>query len=113
MLPLVQVIIRNGRQSSNPLWKLMIINVMLVDQYIVLSTVLRPLLLVHRAFPSKYIEDFDPFLLLDEFGPMVLSPGEAKGAPDHPHRGFETVTYMLSGQFEHKDSQIFSGDMHL
>lgn len=68
--------------------------------------------LVHRAFPSKYIEDFDPFLLLDEFGPMVLSPGEAKGAPDHPHRGFETVTYMLSGQFEHKDSQGNKGKLN-
>jgi redox-sensitive bicupin YhaK (pirin superfamily) len=60
--------------------------------------------LVHRAFPSENIEDFDPFLLLDEFGPINLAPGEAKGAPDHPHKGFETVTYMLDGQFEHKDS---------
>jgi quercetin 2,3-dioxygenase len=60
--------------------------------------------LVYRSFPSKYIEDLDPFLLLDEFGPMDLAPGEAKGAPDHPHRGFEIVTYMLSGKFEHKDS---------
>jgi redox-sensitive bicupin YhaK (pirin superfamily) len=40
---------------------------------------------------------------------MQCAPGEAKGAPDHPHRGFETVTYMLSGRFEHKDSQGHSG----
>jgi redox-sensitive bicupin YhaK (pirin superfamily) len=46
----------------------------------------------------------DPFLLLDEMGPADYGPGEAKGAPDHPHRGFETVTYMLEGQFEHEDS---------
>ena len=51
----------------------------------------------------------DPFLLLDEIGPINLSPREAKGAPDHPHRGFETVTYMLEGQFEHKDSRGNAG----
>lgn len=60
--------------------------------------------LVHRPFPSRTLLDFDPFLLLDEMGPMDNAPGQAKGAPDHPHRGFETVTYMLSGCFEHKDS---------
>jgi redox-sensitive bicupin YhaK (pirin superfamily) len=53
--------------------------------------------------------DFDPFLLLDEMGPVDYAPGEAKGAPDHPHRGFETVTYMLEGQFSHKDSAGHSG----
>jgi hypothetical protein len=46
----------------------------------------------------------DPFLLLDEMGPAEYGPGEAVGAPDHPHRGFETVTYMLEGEFEHEDS---------
>jgi redox-sensitive bicupin YhaK (pirin superfamily) len=46
----------------------------------------------------------DPFLLLDEMGPAEYAPGEAVGAPDHPHRGFETVTYMLDGEFEHEDS---------
>src|SRR5213078_1890866 len=60
--------------------------------------------LVHRPFPSDTLSDFDPFLLLDEMGPMKIGPGEAKGAPDHPHRGFETVTYMLAGAMEHKDS---------
>jgi redox-sensitive bicupin YhaK (pirin superfamily) len=49
-------------------------------------------------------------------GPMDVAPGEAKGAPDHPHRGFETVTYMLSGEMQHKDSaghagQLRSGDV--
>jgi len=42
-------------------------------------------------------------------GPIEISSGEAKGAPDHPHRGFETVTYMIDGVFEHKDSQGHSG----
>ena len=65
--------------------------------------------LVHRPFPTRALADFDPFLLLDEMGPMDLKPGEAKGAPDHPHRGFETVTYMLSGRFEHKDSHGHAG----
>src|SRR6266516_5628787 len=65
--------------------------------------------LVHRPFPSGTLSDFDPFLLLDEMGPMDVRPGEAKGAPDHPHRGFETVTYMLSGDMEHKDSSGHAG----
>jgi hypothetical protein len=42
-------------------------------------------------------------------GPKEYGPGEAKGAPDHPHRGFETVTYMLEGAFEHKDSHGHQG----
>jgi redox-sensitive bicupin YhaK (pirin superfamily) len=65
--------------------------------------------LVRRPFPREGFSFFDPFLLLDEMGPMDLAPGEAKGAPDHPHRGFETVTYMLSGRMEHKDSQGNAG----
>src|SRR4051794_18821837 len=65
--------------------------------------------LVRRPFPRSGFSFFDPFLLLDEMGPMDLAPGEAKGAPDHPHRGFETVTYMLSGRMEHKDSQGNAG----
>jgi len=44
-------------------------------------------------------------------GPKDWKPGEAKGAPDHPHRGFETVTYMLEGKFEHKDSRGNSGKL--
>jgi redox-sensitive bicupin YhaK (pirin superfamily) len=65
--------------------------------------------LVHRPFPTRALSDFDPFLLLDEMGPMDLGPGEARGAPDHPHRGFETVTYMLEGVFEHRDSAGHAG----
>jgi redox-sensitive bicupin YhaK (pirin superfamily) len=61
--------------------------------------------LVHRPFPTSALDHFDPFLLLDEMGPMDLGAGEAKGAPDHPHRGFETVTYLLSGRMEHGDSK--------
>jgi redox-sensitive bicupin YhaK (pirin superfamily) len=61
--------------------------------------------IVNRPFPTNALLDFDPFLLLDEMGPKNWKPGEAKGAPDHPHRGFETVTYMLEGRFEHKDSR--------
>jgi len=65
--------------------------------------------LVRRPFPKASFSEFDPFLLLDEMGPMDLAPGEAKGAPDHPHRGFETVTYLLSGDMEHKDSRGHAG----
>lgn len=68
--------------------------------------------LVHRPFPTRALMDFDPFLLLDEMGPMDLAPGEAKGAPDHPHRGFETVTYLLSGSFQHEDSAGHAGKLH-
>ena len=60
--------------------------------------------LVHRPFPSLALPDMDPFLLLDEMGPVDVGPREAKGAPDPPHRGFETVTYMLDGAMVHEDS---------
>ncbi|HEU0202769.1 MAG TPA: pirin family protein [Burkholderiaceae bacterium] len=59
---------------------------------------------VRRPFPGAAFDQLDPFLLLDEMGPAEYAPGEAVGAPDHPHRGFETVTYMLDGEFEHEDS---------
>ena len=64
---------------------------------------------VHRPFPTQRLDHLDPFLLLDEMGPMELGPGEAEGAPDHPHRGFETVTYLLEGEFVHADSQGHTG----
>ncbi len=60
--------------------------------------------MVRRPFPAAELNAFDPFLLIDEMGPVTYKPGEAVGAPDHPHRGFETVTYMLEGEMEHKDS---------
>jgi Pirin-related protein len=59
---------------------------------------------VRRPFPTPRLSLVDPFLLLDEMGPVELAPGQGKGAPDHPHRGFETVTYMISGATEHEDS---------
>jgi quercetin 2,3-dioxygenase len=59
---------------------------------------------VRRAFPTNALEDIDPFLLLDHLGPKQFGPGEATGFPDHPHRGFETVTYVLEGAMEHRDS---------
>jgi redox-sensitive bicupin YhaK (pirin superfamily) len=59
---------------------------------------------VRRPFPSQELALADPFLLLDHMGAVEYAPGEAKGAPWHPHRGFETVTYMIDGAFEHTDS---------
>ena len=59
---------------------------------------------VRRPFPTAQLDQIDPFLLLDEMGPAEYAPGEAVGAPSHPHRGFETVTYMLSGSMVHEDS---------
>lgn len=59
---------------------------------------------IRRAFPTYALTDLDPFLLLDHLGPITFQPGEAKGFPDHPHRGFETVTYVLEGAMQHRDS---------
>ncbi|MEM8925666.1 MAG: pirin family protein [Actinomycetota bacterium] len=59
---------------------------------------------VNRPFPSPSLALLDPFLLLDEMAPVEVPPGEAVGAPAHPHRGFETVTYILQGEVEHRDS---------
>jgi redox-sensitive bicupin YhaK (pirin superfamily) len=60
--------------------------------------------LVHRPIPARGIEQVDPFLLIDELGPSDVEPGKAIGAPDHPHKGFEVITYTLSGEWEHLDS---------
>ncbi|HET9141497.1 pirin family protein [Actinophytocola sp.] len=59
---------------------------------------------VRRPFPGVDLSLADPFLLLDHMGAVEYGPGEAKGAPWHPHRGFETVTYMIDGAFQHTDS---------
>ncbi|MGH8129044.1 MAG: pirin family protein [Gammaproteobacteria bacterium] len=67
--------------------------------------------IVRRPFPTAGLDGVDPFLLIDEMGPADYGPGEAVGAPDHPHRGFETVTYMLEGAFEHEDSAGHRGKL--
>ncbi|MGW5054225.1 pirin family protein [Actinokineospora sp. NPDC004072] len=59
---------------------------------------------VRRPFPGVDLAMADPFLLLDHMGAVEYAPGEAKGAPWHPHRGFETVTYMIDGAMQHTDS---------
>ena len=59
---------------------------------------------VRRPFPGPGVELVDPFLLLDQMGPVDHGPGEAIGTPVHPHRGFETVTYLLDGELQHRDS---------
>ncbi len=61
-------------------------------------------MVIHRAFPGSRVSEIDPFLLLDEMGPVTLRAGSETGFPDHPHRGFETVTYLLQGEMEHRDS---------
>jgi len=59
---------------------------------------------VRRAFAGVDLADLDPFVHLDQMGEVEYAPGEPKGTPWHPHRGFETVTYMIDGTFEHQDS---------
>jgi len=59
---------------------------------------------VRRAFAGVDLTDLDPFVHMDQMGEVEYAPGEPKGTPWHPHRGFETVTYMLDGIFEHQDS---------
>ena len=71
---------------------------------------------VRRPFPVHGLSYVDPFLLIDEMGPVDYAPGKAIGAPDHPHRGFETVTYIMDGEMQHEDSHghrgsIRSGDV--
>ncbi len=66
---------------------------------------------VRRPFPTGSLREVDPFLLLDHMGPVKWRPGEAIGAPEHPHKGFETVTYLLEGEMEHKDSSGHSGKL--
>jgi quercetin 2,3-dioxygenase len=66
-------------------------------------------MVVRRAFPTQQLGRLDPFLVLDEMGPLELPPASRAGFPDHPHRGFETVTYVLDGEFEHRDSHGNAG----
>jgi len=59
---------------------------------------------VRRAFAGIDMSDLDPFVHMDQMGEVDYGPGEPKGTPWHPHRGFETVTYMIDGTFLHQDS---------
>ena len=59
---------------------------------------------VRRAFAGVELGLLDPFVHLDQMGEVEYAPGEPKGTPWHPHRGFETVTYMIDGILEHQDS---------
>jgi redox-sensitive bicupin YhaK (pirin superfamily) len=59
---------------------------------------------VRRAFAGMSLKDLDPFVHMDQMGEVNYAPGEPKGTPWHPHRGFETVTYMIDGTFQHQDS---------
>jgi quercetin 2,3-dioxygenase len=66
---------------------------------------------VRRPFPTARLLQVDPFLLLDHLGPVQWGPGQGIGAPDHPHHGFETVTYLLSGEMQHRDSAGHRGKL--
>lgn len=59
---------------------------------------------VRRAFAGVDPRDLDPFIHMDQMGEVHYAPGEPKGTPWHPHRGFETFTYLIDGQFQHQDS---------
>jgi redox-sensitive bicupin YhaK (pirin superfamily) len=59
---------------------------------------------VRRAFAGVPLHELDPFVHMDQMGEVEYAPGEPKGTPWHPHRGFETVTYMMDGTFQHQDS---------
>ncbi|SCF42153.1 Pirin [Micromonospora echinospora] len=59
---------------------------------------------VRRAFAGVPVSELDPFLHLDQMGEVEYAPGEPKGTAWHPHRGFETVTYIIDGVFDHQDS---------
>ena len=59
---------------------------------------------VRRAFAGINYRHLDPFIMMDQMGEVEYAPGEPKGTPWHPHRGFETVTYIIDGIFDHQDS---------
>ena len=67
---------------------------------------------VRRPFPSAGVSHLGgTFLMLDHLGPTHYAPGEALGAPNHPHRGFQTVTYLLAGSMQHRDSANGAGQL--
>ncbi|HEX7168268.1 MAG TPA: pirin family protein [Acidimicrobiales bacterium] len=59
---------------------------------------------VRRAFAGVPLADLDPFIHMDQMGEVDYGPGEPRGTAWHPHRGFETVTYIIDGTFQHQDS---------
>jgi quercetin 2,3-dioxygenase len=59
---------------------------------------------VRRAFAGVDLSLIDPFIMMDQMGEVEYAPGEPKGTAWHPHRGFETVTYMIDGVFDHQDN---------
>jgi redox-sensitive bicupin YhaK (pirin superfamily) len=59
---------------------------------------------VRRAFAGIDLQHLDPFIMMDQMGEVEYAPGEPKGTSWHPHRGFETVTYIIDGTFDHQDS---------
>jgi redox-sensitive bicupin YhaK (pirin superfamily) len=66
---------------------------------------------VRRAFAGVDLSALDPFIHMDQMGEVEYAPGEPKGTPWHPHRGFETVTYMIDGVMDHRDSQGGGGSI--
>jgi redox-sensitive bicupin YhaK (pirin superfamily) len=66
---------------------------------------------VRRAFAGVDLRDLDPFIHMDQMGEVDYAPGEPKGTPWHPHRGFETVTYIIDGVMDHQDSQGGGGSI--
>ena len=68
---------------------------------------------IRRPMPNGYTKKIGPWLLLDHAGPTEIAPSDTpKGVPEHPHRGFETVTLAISGEVEHEDSAGHSGIIH-
>ncbi|WP_139977821.1 pirin family protein [Nocardioides litoris] len=66
---------------------------------------------VRRAFAGIDLARLDPFIMMDQMGEVEYAPGEPKGTPWHPHRGFETVTYIIDGVFDHRDSHGGGGSI--
>ena len=66
---------------------------------------------VRRAFAGVDLALLDPFIHMDQMGEVEYAPGEPKGTPWHPHRGFETVTYMIDGLLDHHDSNGGGGSI--
>lgn len=67
---------------------------------------------VRKAFAGINYRYLDPFIMMDQMGEVDYGPGEPKGTPWHPHRGFETVTYLIDGTFVHQDSHGGGGTIN-